>query len=249
MAARQNFYTNVFEQIREYRNKKDDTQSTQRGFLNDHLVQLSLVASVLTVAVFGGYFISYPQYLTFSGPRLQTFIAEQKFIAQKLFSADRSFAADGSVTYNGLPVKAADDSYVDSEIPDKSFGSESILRISSAPERSAFVKFRVPSTMSVSKALLYVATAGSLPDDVNVYYIPDNVWSGKLLTYESRPTGLGEKVGVLAAASENQLSIDVSRFVKSGNVVSFSFSKDIGEATLASSESGTGVAPVLIISE
>jgi len=249
MSARQNFYTNVFEQIRGYK-ENEDVAPHHRGFLGDHLVQLSLVASVLIVVVFGGYVVSYPKFLNFSNPNLSTFITEQKFIASRLFSADRSFAADGSVTFNGLPVKTTDDSYVDSDSPDKPFGSEGILRVSASPERVSYVKFKIPDNITFSKAMFYITTDGSAPTDIDVNYIADNIWSKNLLTYTSRPIGGGENIGKFVPASDNQLSVNASKYVKPGAVISFSITKKGGsESVFASSEAGSGIGPVIILSQ
>lgn len=249
MSARQNFYSNVFEQIRGYKNKELD-QPTKKGFLNDHIIQLSLAGSVITVVVFGGYLLSYPKLLTFSRPQLATFITEQKFNARRLFSPDRSFASDGSVTFNGLPVKTVDDGYIDAETADRSYGAETILRVNNSPERASFLKFKIPEGITVAKASLYVTTDGSLPSDVDVTYVSDNLWSGKLLTYSSRPMLGGEKAGTMIAAGENQLSLDVTKYLKPGQIVSFALTKtNTDEAVFASSESGSGVGPVIIISQ
>ncbi len=247
MNPRQNFYSSVFDQIMNY--KKEREFNSDHNFLFDPIVGLGLFATVLVVGVFSGYLPSLPQ-LGVKQSSSTAFIKSEERAAADVFSPDNSNAAENpnGVNVSSLVVVSSEDSYVGADAPQKSYGSEGSLKINKSPQRIAFLKFKVPADTKYSKVLLRVNPKDSNDNGGVLSVLSDNLWSERLLTFDSKPVQGEFVVGLIGPVSARVAkTIDVTSYIQPGKTYTFKIATEGAESVdYYSRESSSESSPALV---
>jgi hypothetical protein len=250
MNPRQNFYSSVFEQIMNYKKEREFEGHT--NFLFDPVVGLGLFASALVVGVFSGY-LPLPSLSVYKSNQVAVapIIKIEERAAADVFSPDKSNAAENDLvaSSNAFVLVPSEDSYVSADSPQKSFGSETYLKIDKAAQKSAYLKFKLPQGTSFSKALLKLSPTDSNPNGGKLAVLTENLWSEKLLTFDSRPSSEETPIGAIGAISSRVAkTIDVTSYVKAGSTYTFKISTEGSDSIgYSSREASTETSPALLL--
>jgi hypothetical protein len=255
MNARQSFYSSVFEQINEYKRRRTESH-IDKGFLSDHMIELGIFSAVLVVGVFGGFVVNVGNYFNSYRPvasRPQFYKFTQGSAAD-LYKAENSNASEETSpteSVNGTVVRPSDDGYVSADNPQRSFGYEGIVKIDNNPERVAYFKFSLPKTVTYSNATLKLYSRDKNTNGGSLYFVEDNLWSERLLTFDSRPNAVAQKVSDIGSVSAGGVvSVDVTPYVATGKVVTFMLSTDSDDGVdYSSKEDSSDMSPQLLLSE
>ncbi|MDQ3098156.1 MAG: DNRLRE domain-containing protein [bacterium] len=249
MNPRQNFYSSVFEQIMNY--KKEREFETNSNFLFDPVVGLGLFASVLLIGVFGGY-LKLPNLINNSNLiGSSPIIKIEERAAADIFSPDVSDASENVVsdTSNALVLIPTEDGYVSADAPQKTYGSESYLKVDRSSQKMAYLKFKIPADKPFSKVLLrlYPTDSNNIGGDLSL--LNDNLWSDKLLTFDSKPSGGEVRIGPIGPVSARILkTIDVTTYIKNGSTYTFKITSEGTEGIdYSSRESSSETSPALLL--
>jgi hypothetical protein len=253
MNARQSFYSSVFEQINDYKRKRGNDGS-RTGFLTDHMVEFGVFSAVLVITVFGGFNLDFNQFFTSSRQALKPNVIKiTQAPAADIFTTEDTSASEGeySEPEDGMIVRPSDDAYVSEDNPGRSFGYDQVLRVDKDPVRSVYLKFSIPKDKPFSHAILRLYAKDNNETGGTVYVGNDNIWSERLLTYDSQPNVGEEKIGDIGAVAAGvPVSIDVTGAVEDRTVVTFKITSDSEDGVdYAAKESSTELSPQLVLSE
>lgn len=250
MNPRQNFYSSVFEQIANY--KKENLQSHNHHLLHDPIVGLGLFAAILAFGVFSGY-LQVPSFVNIKNTEnISSILKIEERSAADIFSPDKSNASSGLDTVSNQTVLIpSEDGYVSADSPQKAFSSETYLKASKSPVKNIYFKFKIPDDNIFSKAQLRINPIDSSESGGYLSVLSDNLWSERLLTYNSQPVGEVMNIGDIGPISSRVPKfIDVTSIVKPGQTYTFKIS-GIGSdgVDYYSRESSSETSPALIFTE
>jgi hypothetical protein len=249
MKPRQSFYSTVFEQINNYKKRPGGSHS----LFEDKMVLMGIFASALVLVVFGGYFTPIGKSLFQQGPELASrTIKVEKVPAADLFTADNTSASQEDTVGEdpgAVIVRPTDDSYVSNDNSQKSYGSDPILKVSRSPERVAYLKFYIPANQPVSKALfrIYAKDKNDVGGALSVS--TDNLWSERLLTFDSRPIGAATTVTNLSNVTpDSPVTVDITQYVKAGQSLTIRIdAMSTDNINYASKESASDTSPAILL--
>ncbi len=249
MNPRQNFYSSVFDQIMNY--KKEREFESNKNFLFDPVVGLGLFASVLVVGVFSGY-IQFPTNISPKSSQVATgpILKIEERSAADVFSPELSAAAEnGSADLSKAVVLVpTEDGYVSADAPQKSHGSEGILKVDKDSQKMSYLKFKVPAGQSFGRVLLRLTPADSNEIGGDLSMVNENLWTERLLTFDSIPTNGEVRLGPIGSVSAGVTkTIDVTNYIKAGNTYTFKLSSNGADGVdYSSREASTETSPALL---
>jgi len=120
-----------------------------------------------------------------------------------------------------VTVTANADSFVQSDLPTASHGSDTALYVDSSPTKITYLKFDTSALAgaTLSGATLKITTTSSStssgsPDTQVVHPVSDSSWTESGLTYNSRPTVSATSLGSISATTSNttySITLDASQ--------------------------------------
>jgi hypothetical protein len=251
MNPRQNFYSSVFEQIMNYKREREFVNSKNLFF--DPVIGLGLFASVLVLGVFSGYVKLPPPGFKTTKTAMSPIIKFEERAAADIFSPDLSSASEPNTapTTASFVLVPSEDGYVTADSPQKSYGSEGYLKIDNSSQKIAFLKFKVPATTTFHKVVLRLNPTDSTESGGDVSIVNENLWSEKLLTFNSKPSEGEVRVGPIGAVSARvPKMIDITNYIVAGKTYTFKLSTTGTESVEYSSrESSSDTSPALVFTE
>lgn len=245
MNPRRNYYIPVFEQLNEYK----QARSRKSFFLDEWVLGMGVLGSVLLVAIFGGY-------LDFSMINPTQLVDQQTSKVIKIvevpvsdvFKADETSASELNLNLEDfVQIRPSEDTFVSESTPERSYGSNTSLRVNASPVETAYLKFNVPN-QEVKRAVLRFYARSNSSSGGSVRFSPDNLWTEQLLTFDSQLASKGEKVSDIGAVTARvPVDILVTDEVTSGSSVTFVLESMGGKAEYFASEAGTATSPVLLL--
>lgn len=245
MNMRRRYYNSFFDHINEYKSGHNtETEGPKVPHLfGDSIVRLGLVASVVAVGVFGGYF---QQLLpNASTDSVVSYFRTDSIPVSNVFKADSSFASEIMSTIEGTQVLPSDDGYTDPKSPRVSYGNQPYLSVSSAEGRTAYLKFNLANVTTRSSVLLYVFPASDSSSILTLSTVADNLWNEDLLTAESAPP-VGQVTSSVQVKPGLPVVFDVTRLIGTRNTVSFAVSTGDSASVSVYSKEFSEYAPRLV---
>jgi hypothetical protein len=145
-----------------------------------------------------------------------------------------------------IVLRASDDSFVKSTLPNRNFGGLTTLETDADPRKVILMKFDLSGVSSVASAKLRMFAVDGSPDGGAVYGSDSSNWSEATVTYRSRPrwgSTPGPSFGPVAAGSFYE--VDVTDLVNGGGPVTlFVLTSSSDQADYSSDE---GASPPQLI--
>jgi parallel beta-helix repeat protein len=146
-----------------------------------------------------------------------------------------------------VTVVAGADSYVASDAPTSNFGTRTSFLIDDSPQKTAYLKFNIPSGTALTggvKLRIYAQSTHST--GVTSYRVANNTWTETGITYDGAPTlgAASGKSGPLAASTWAE--IDVASAVRSTGKVSLALKTSSSTSLRITSREGANK-PRLVI--
>ncbi len=143
------------------------------------------------------------------------------------------------------------DTWVQSDRPDKNFGTRSLVKVDAAPERNTLLKFTVSGLggASIANATLRLYCTNTSPDGGSIYPVADNSWGETSVTWNTAPAADPTAVASLGRVdSGTWVEIDVSTLVTGEGIYSLEIGSPSKNLSAYDSKEGTaGFAPQLVV--
>lgn len=231
-------------------NYKKEREVENKNFLFDPVVGLGLFASVLVVGVFAGYFPISSNLSVGSRAASVPALKIEERAAADVFNPDTSQAAENESVGAalGMAIVPAEDGYVSSDTPRKTFGSEGHLKIAKSPQRVAYVKFKVPTDQAFSKVYFRLTPKDSDQSGGVLSMVSDNLWTERLLNFDSQPKNDAVRIGPVGPVAARVFKrVDVTDYIQKGRTYTFRISSEGTESVdYYSRESATETSPALV---
>lgn len=242
MNMRRRYYSSFFDQLNEYKNAEGNKPQESPNIFSDNLIRLGIFASVLSLAIFGGYLGNVlPK--SSESTSLGYFRTDSQPVFN-IFKADSSFASEYVDDIEGVQVVSSEDSYVTVDRPKVSYGEEAYL-IAFGSGNRIYLKFDLPD-VEYGSVFLYVYPASGSTGSLNLSGVANNLWDEELLTFESAPIQ-GEVISAMPLEQGKPVIFDVTRLVNGRRSVSFALSSPEGQQVTVYSKEFSAYAPRLVL--
>ncbi len=150
-----------------------------------------------------------------------------------------------------LSFAPSDDTYIESDQPNTSFGSSSQIVTDNSPIRDILIKFTVSGVVGrpVKSAILRLYNVNGSPFGGEFHRVLDTSWKEGTATWNSAPTvDLNILASLGGVTANNWYEVDVTSVVTGDGTFSFEGISSSGDGAYYSSKEGTvGFAPQLVV--
>ena len=157
------------------------------------------------------------------------------------------------ITINGggggtFPFTSAADSYVDSSLPTKNYGTSTAIRVDGSPMVRTYLTFTLTGVSgTVTNATLRVFANSAQSVGYDVYSVSDTSWTEAGLTWNNAPTLAATKTGSSGAvAAGTWTTVNVTALVSGNGTISVALVTTSTTALSMSSKEGAN-APQLVV--
>ncbi len=145
------------------------------------------------------------------------------------------------------------DTWVESDLPDTSFGKKPAVKVDADPVKDGLLRFTVSGvgTSSIASAKLRLYVSDPSPDGGEIYRVPSNNWGESTVTWNTAPAADTSTVlGSLGAVTlATWAEVDLSNVVTGDGTYSIEIATSSANgSTYVSKEGTTGFAPQLVVS-
>lgn len=142
-------------------------------------------------------------------------------------------ASTGGGTSTGtLTFTATDDTYVQEDVPNSNFGTDTTTIVDGSPRRNVFLKFNVSGigTASVTKSVLRLKAENATVFGGSFQRVADTSWTQGSLTWNNQPSADATVLGTLGATAYNgTYDVDVTGLVTKDGLVTVRISSTNGD--------------------
>jgi hypothetical protein len=158
--------------------------------------------------------------------------------------------AGASAATSTVTLAANADAFVSRQDPAKLYGNWMSLNFDGSPERQAYLRFVVPSSVgTVSSASLRIYVLDGTPDAGTLFRVPSTSWNEYTVSWNSKPA-LGTPIGAVGSMGANTWKqIDVSSYVTGPGTYTVALAPTSDDGVWAVSREGDpSQAPQLVLS-